>query len=204
MEAIADACESSKAAFVGIIHNNKRGDADAIGKILGASSIVGVSRAVWGFARDKEKKDEYYMALVKGNLARKRTGMKYQIIDATVVIAGKNEILPRTDWLGESEESADEVLQKNRDADGNGGKDAKKIDKAKALVMSKLEAGSMLLRDLYREGDKEGISDKTIQRANRELGVFVKKQPSGPWWVSLDDSEPWHVAEKTMTADEGL
>ena len=35
MEAIADACESSKTAFVGIIHNNKRGDADAIGKILG-------------------------------------------------------------------------------------------------------------------------------------------------------------------------
>jgi hypothetical protein len=203
MEAIADACESSKAAFVGIIHNNKRGDADAIGKILGASSIVGVSRAVWGFARDKGKKDECYMALVKGNLARKRTGMKYQIVDATVVIAGKNEILPRTDWLGESEESADEVLQKNRDADGTG-KDSKKIDKAKALVQTQLEKGDMLLRDLYREAEKENISAKTIQRANRELGIYVNKQPSGPWWVSLDKAEPWYVAEKTMTADEGL
>jgi hypothetical protein len=200
MEAIADACESSKTAFVGIIHNNKRGDADAIGKILGASSIVGVSRAVWGFARDKEKMGEYFMSLVKGNLARKRTGMKYQIIDATVVIDGKNEILPRTDWLGESEESADEVLQKNRDADGSGNKDKKKIEVAKALVMAQLETGPKLLRDVYRIGEEQGISDKTIQRANRELGIFVRKQPSGPWWLSLNEEQPWHSEERVMTA----
>ena len=117
------------------------------------------------------------MSLVKGNLARKRTGMKYQIIDATVVIDGKNEILPRTDWLGESEESADEVLQKNRDADGSGNKDKKKIEVAKALVMAQLETGPKLLRDVYRVGEEQGISDKTIQRANRELGIFVRKQP---------------------------
>jgi hypothetical protein len=200
MEAIADACESSKTAFVGIIHNNKRGDADAIGKILGASSLVGVSRAVWGFARDKEKNGEYFMSLVKGNLARKRTGMKYQIIDATVVIDGKNEILPRTDWLGESEESADEVLQKNRDADGSGNKDKKKIEVAKALVMVQLETGSKLLRDVYRIGEEQGISAKTIQRANRELGIFVRKQPSGPWWLSLNEEQPWHSEERVMTA----
>lgn len=200
MEAIADACESSKTAFVGIIHNNKRGDADAIGKILGASSLVGVSRAVWGFARDKEKNGEYFMSLVKGNLARKRTGMKYQIIDATVVIDGKNEILPRTDWLGESEESADEVLQKNRDADGSGNKDKKKIEVAKALVMAQLETGPKLLRDVYRIGEEQGIGDKTIQRANRELGIFVRKQPGGPWWLSLNDEQPWHSGERVMTA----
>lgn len=205
MEAIADACESSKTAFVGIIHNNKRGDADAIGKILGASSVVGVSRAVWGFARDREKKGEYFMSLVKGNLARKRTGMKYQIIDATVVIDGKNEILPRTDWLGESEESADEVLQKNRDADGSGNKDKKKIEVAKALVMAQLETGPKLLRDVYRIGEEQGISDKTIQRANRDLGIFVRKQPGGPWWLSLNEEQPWHSEERVMTAEaDGL
>jgi hypothetical protein len=126
--------------------------------------------------------------------------MKYQIIDATVVIDGKNEILPRTDWLGESEESADEVLQKNRDADGSGNKDKKKIEVAKALVMAQLETGPKLLRDVYRIGEEQGISDKTIQRANRELGIFVRKQPSGPWWLSLNEGQPWHSEERVMTA----
>jgi putative DNA primase/helicase len=205
MEAIADACESSKTAFVGIIHNNKRGDADAIGKILGASSIVGVSRAVWGFARDKEKKGEYYMSLVKGNLARKRSGMKYQIVDATVVIDGKSEILPRTDWLGESEESADEVLQKNREA---GEKHDSKIDVAKALIQAELEKQPRLAREMFSTGEKQNVSEETMRRAYRELGVYVRKQPGGPWWWSLtDEDEPWRTVpskEKVMAAEEAL
>jgi hypothetical protein len=200
MEAIADACEATRAAFIGIIHNNKRGDADAIGKILGASSVVGVSRAVWGFAKDKEKKGEFFMSLVKGNLARKRDGMKYQIIDAFVLIDGKNEILPRIEWLGESEESADEVMAKNKNV--GEGKD-KKHGVAVALIESALKVAPRLARDMYALGEKQGLSDMTMKRAYRELGVFVKKQPGGPWWWSFDEAEPWR-GEPVMEAGEAL
>jgi putative DNA primase/helicase len=198
MEAIQAACDESKTAFIGIIHNNKRGDADAIGKILGASSIVGVSRAVWGFCKDKEKKGEFYMSLVKGNLSRKRSGMKYMIEDAFVEIDGEKEILPKTAWIGESEESADEVMQKNRDAEG-AGKDDKKSGKATALIQGELEKAPRLAREMYELGEKEGIGEKTMKRAVKELGIFVKKQPSGPWWWSLNEAEPWNIEERIMT-----
>ena len=211
MEAIADACEASRTAFVGIIHNNKRGDTDAIGKILGASSIVGVSRAVWGFCKDKEKPGEFFMSLVKGNLARKRSGMKYQIIDATVVINGENEILPRTDWLGESEESADEVMKKNRDADGTG-KGDKKIDTIKLLLQKVLDeatGNAVLLREFYTLCEKEGLGEtekikKTVQRAIKDIGAVCDKPPGsrGPWWVYMDiDAKPW-VSEPTIVDQE--
>jgi putative DNA primase/helicase len=87
LEAIQAACDKSKCALVGIIHHNKRSDTDAIGKVMGGSAVVGVSRAVWGFSRDSENKDEFYMALVKGNLAKKRTGMKYKIDEAEIAMA---------------------------------------------------------------------------------------------------------------------
>ncbi|MGD0908547.1 MAG: AAA family ATPase [Candidatus Acidiferrales bacterium] len=211
MEAIQEACDESKTAFIGIIHNNKRGDADAIGKILGASSIVGVSRAVWGFCKDKEKKGEFFMSLVKGNLSRKRSGMKYQIIDATVVIDGENEILPKTDWIGEAEESMDEVMQKNKDAEGESGKD-KKIDMIKLLlqrVLDEAAGNAILLRDFYSLCEKQGLGEvekikKTVQRAIKDIGAVCDKPPGsrGPWWIFMDiDATPW-VSEPMMADQE--
>jgi hypothetical protein len=211
MEAVADACESSKAAFVAVIHNNKRGDADAIGKILGASSIVGVSRAVWGFAKDRDREGEHFMSLVKGNLARNRSGMKYRIVDAAVTIGGKETVQPRTEWIGVSEESADEVLAKSREklAGGN----TKKIDRACRMLEEQLADGPKLLRELYELGVTLGIGEtseavkKTVQRASRYLGVWTIKPPhaKGPWWASLEeDAEPWNPPEKTFPAEDAL
>jgi AAA domain-containing protein len=200
MEAVAEACDQSGVSFVAIIHNNKRGDADAIGKILGASSVVGVSRAVWGFAHDPEDNDKKYMTLVKGNLARNRKGMKYRIADATVVIKGKDRVLPRIEWMEETDASANDVLDMQRDSSGR--KDAKKIDMIKLLLQKQLDetpGNAILLRDFYSLCEKERLGDgdkikKTVQRAVKDIGATTAKPPNskGPWWIMMDiDAQPW-------------
>jgi putative DNA primase/helicase len=183
MEAIADAMDGTKCAFVGIIHNNKRGDADSISKILGASSVVGVARAVWGFGYDADDKTLRHMLLIKGNLSEKRTGMSYKLRNTSINLDnGEADGQPVCDWQGETDEDADDMLAKKREKAKNGGADLKS-DAAQMMLRRELANGWRLLRDLHRIREKEGISESTMKRARYALGVIATK--SAPWMWAL-------------------
>jgi putative DNA primase/helicase len=182
MEAIADAMEGTKCAFIGIIHNNKRGDADSISKILGASSVVGVARAVWGFGYDSDDKTLRHMLLVKGNLSEKRTGMSYKLVNTPIKLDdGEEDRQPVCDWQGETDEDADDMLAKKREKAKNGGVELKS-DAAQTMLLRELDSGWRLLRDLHRIRETEGISESTMKRARYTLGIICTK--SAPWmWI---------------------
>jgi len=183
MEAIADAMEGTKCAFVGIIHNNKRGDADSISKILGASSVVGVARAVWGFGYDADDKTLRHMLLIKGNLSEKRTGMSYKLVSTPIKLdKGDDDGQPVCDWQGETDEDADDMLAKKREKAKSGGADLKS-DAAQMMLTRELANGWRLLRDLHRQREKEGISESTMKRARYALGIIATK--SSPWMWAL-------------------
>lgn len=52
----------------------------------GAAAVSGSSRSVWMFSRDPEDKSLYHMTNVKGNLAKKKTGLDYTIEDREAII----------------------------------------------------------------------------------------------------------------------
>jgi putative DNA primase/helicase len=183
MEAIADAMDGTKCAFVAIIHNNKRGDADSISKILGASSVVGVARAVWGFGYDADDKTLRHMLLIKGNLSEKRTGMNYKLVDTTIKLdGGEEDHQPICDWQGETDEDADDMLAKKREKAKNGSPELKG-DAAQMMLIRELADGWRLLRDLHRIREKEGISESTMKRARYALGIISTK--SAPWMWAM-------------------
>jgi RecA-family ATPase len=183
LEAIQNACEKSHAALIGIVHHNKRGDADALGKVLGGSAVVGVSRAVWQFTRDSDNKEEFYMTLVKGNLAKKRTGMKYKISEAKITMSdGTDTGVPHTEWLGETNLDANEVLQQERDNAKSAGN--QKVDVASLLIKSELESGAKMATDMYRKRDAEGIDERPFKNAFYKLGVVAVNR-KGKWWWEL-------------------
>jgi hypothetical protein len=135
LESIVAAIEKSRAALVGIVHHNKKADVDAIGKVLGGSAIVGIARAVWAFSRDREAKTEFYMALVKGNLSKKRTGIKYGIDDVEVPLPDdRTTKAPFIVWKEESDLDANDLLDLERDRAKNGGK--KLMDACSLLIQS--------------------------------------------------------------------
>ena len=196
MEGIADAMEGTKCAFVGIIHNNKRGDADSISKILGASSVVGVARAVWGFGYDADDKTLRHMLLVKGNLSEKRTGMSYKLVNTEIRLDdGEEDGQPFCDWQGETDEDADDMLAKKRQKAKNGGAELKG-DAAQIMLKRELADGWQPLRDLHRVREKEGISESTMKRARYALGVISTK--SAPWMWAM----PGTPLPKPTTAEE--
>jgi len=195
MHAIADAMEGTKAAFLGIIHNNKRSDAKAIEKILGASSIVGVARAVWAFLRDDDNKDECLMSLVKGNLSKKRSGLRYAIVDGEARLKDGKVTVSKIDWLGDDERDADDVMAEQKEAAGER-KDSRQMTLAKAFLTMQVKGHPVLARDMYPLAEAEGINERTLRRALHELGISWDKRKDGTYWL-------WPVApDYTPETDE--
>jgi hypothetical protein len=187
MDALSEACRASKAAFVGIMHYNKKSDVDALQKILGASSIVGSARTVWAFSRDPEDKSERYMSCAKNNLSKNHRGMKYKIGERTVRFSdGAEDTVGCMEWLGQTEEDADQILTKERDAAKNP-KDGK-LEEAKLLVQTELAKGEQRASGMFRLGEGRNISTETMRRAYRSLGV-VPYQKNGGWWWALPGME---------------
>ncbi|MGA8491306.1 MAG: AAA family ATPase, partial [Terriglobales bacterium] len=77
MDGLARTFRDCGAAFIGVSHHNKKNDADAVQAILGASSVAGSVRAAYSCSKDPESEGEFYFTLVKGNLTKKRGGMKF-------------------------------------------------------------------------------------------------------------------------------
>jgi RecA-family ATPase len=181
MEGMADAVRGTRASIVGLIHHNKRSDVDALQKILGASSVAGVARAAWGFGRDPDDRTLFYMALVKGNLAKKRTGMKYRIEEVHVDSPDGPLGVPRIQWDGQMDEDANDMLAAERD---KGEKRDRKLDLATALIKLELERGPRQSREVYAKGESEGIGERTMKTAARQLGIVHEKRQNG-WFMSM-------------------
>jgi hypothetical protein len=182
MEGIADAMEGAKCAFIGIIHNNKRGDADSISKILGGSSVVGVARAVWGFGFDAEDKTLRHMLLVKGNLSEKRSGISYKLVNTPITLDnGEEDRQPLCEWQGETEDDADDMLAKKREHARN--PEDSKVSLAKLVLQAELGTGKKLAEEMYRLGEKEGISARTMKRAHKAIGGMCTKTRPYCWYL---------------------
>jgi|SRR5579872_103104 len=182
MDALSEACRASKAAFIGIMHYNKKSDVAALEKILGASSIVGSARTVWAFSRDPDDKTERHMSCAKNNLSKNHRGMKYRIGERLVKFSdGSEDTVGCMEWLGETEEDADEMLTKERDTAKNP-KDSK-FEEAKLLVQTELAKREQRARDMFRLGEARNISTETMRRAYRCLGVVPYQKNNGWWWA---------------------
>ena len=197
MDALAAAFRDVKACFLAVIHHNKRSDADAVQKILGAASVAGAVRAAWGFSRDPENDEEFIMARVKGNLSQKKTGLKYRIEEAEV--GGVKA--PHIVWGSECEETANEVMDKEKEASSNR-RENKHVSIAKAIIIEKLKNGSCPARDIFSAGEAEGISAKVMRRAKAEMKVQHIQKRDGWYWFqehpTVDAVMPENIVEEVM------
>lgn len=189
MDALAKAFGYCKACFLGLVHHNKKSDVDALQKILGASSVAGSVRAIYGCSRDPENEDECYFTLVKGNLTKNRGGMKYRMAEKPI---DGSITAPYVEWAGTTEHDANAVMAIEKEA-----RFSKKagVDKARLFLPMALEKGPRPARELYSEAEAEGISNDQMKRAKAELKVRVERKKDG-WYWALPKS-----AEFNMLAD---
>ena len=132
----------------------------------GSLAFVAAARAGWMIGRDKNQRDRRLMVPAKMNLAPDSTGLAYSVVSSDI------SNVPRVEWESVPVTmSADEVLA--METDDEEGQSA--LDEAEAFLDQVLEDGPVSSLEVQRGAKEMGISEKTLRRAKKKLGVQSRR-----------------------------
>jgi hypothetical protein len=204
-------CQETKVSVIAIIHENKRGDASATDKILGAGALSQVVRAGLRFSTDPENKGDFIMANIKNNLSRAGGGLRYKIEGAEVELPdGTPMETTLIDWGEQHSMTADDVLNAAIELGvekKKAGRPDVKTSAALLFLAKVLDAGPKLSSEIYELAEAAKIAGDTLKKAKYQLGLEYKKDNNGKHggrtWCRLPGHEGSESQQKWW-ASEGL
>lgn len=146
----------------------------------GSIGIIGAARFALLAARDPDDPtgQRRVLTTTKHNLAPPPEAMAYEI-------EAINDV-PRIKWLGPSEHTAATLIADPGDSDTRSA-----LDEAKEWLRDRLATGMVPTVDVVQEAKGVGISQRTLARAKKTLGVRSEARGTGPgrWHLYLPDDE---------------
>lgn len=178
---LKDWASHRRIAVVFITHVNKaQGQLDAMARVIGGVAWVNAVRAAHLFARDPEDETKMVFVPLKMNLAKRRNGLAYRIVESGDVA--------KVEWLGEIETTADEAIKY-------------KIKPRRQLARDWLierfqEKREWESSELFKAAKEDNVSKNAIYEAKDSLSlprarrqVSENGDVSWYWWVPPD----WHL-----------
>ncbi len=164
-------------AVLAIAHRRKSSGTVADDMALGSRAFTGLARSVWHLSKDRDDAGLRLLLPGKNNLAPESDGLAFRIAGNPGVIHWEADPVAMT---------ADEALARE-----NGGKDGNHsaIDEAEAWLRDTLANGSYYAKELKDMAKRDGISERTLDRAANNLNV--RRGPDsfgGPWSWSLPET----------------
>jgi len=186
---IKEMCERTGVTFFGLGHFNKRSDVSALGAVSGAVANTGLPRAVFLCMKDpRGETGDMLMLLGKGNLTRRRTGLRYRFREEKVICDnGKPNFVPTIEWRGEETEDADTVNENARNPE------AKASLRAERFLREYLKEDEQPSTEIFAAAEKKNIKRGTLFTVKKALGIRAIKR-TGIWW--------WQPIEQPKTAGE--
>jgi hypothetical protein len=195
---LANLAQESGAAIIIVRHLRKSEHESAIYAGGGSIGIIGQARTGLLVAEDPANRENRILAVTKCNVAAKAPSLRFRF--STPGPDQPTLLAPRVDWLGESQLSADELVQTAR----RGRRDGPR-DEATAFLKEALSDQPMPANWIKKEAKERGIASATLERAKRELGVKSKRREwfknkgtklgdsSSPddrwfWWIEPSDN----------------
>ena len=164
---LCELAERRRVALLGITHLSK-GQAKAINAIIGSIAFVAAARSAYLVAQDPDDEKQRLFLPIKNNLAS-CTGLSFTIEDGRC-LWNSDAVLVSADDIGESDETP--------------------RAEAKQWLESKLEKASMPAKWILAESRKDGVAEKTLRRAGKELGVVHER---------VGDSWSWRLPSTAKT-----
>lgn len=185
---LANLAEEFQITVLMIGHFNKNTNVGAaMDKAQGARAWVAVPRAVWGFVRNPDNKQERIIGSLKVNNVREEdAGMTFTVEDRVIGTQkdGKPWIVGGVCWGRKAECSLDEIIDSERPEN-------RRDSVGERFIQNALKDGVRKARDIYSEADKQSISESTVKRACNSLGILKYELPEGGWiWQLKDDPTP--------------
>jgi AAA domain-containing protein/bifunctional DNA primase/polymerase-like protein len=188
---LKDMAEELHIAVIGISHFNKKDDIkSALLRVSDSIAYVAAARHVYAVLDDPEDKNSKLFVKAKNNLARDTKALRYGMGVKAVGYddrLGVDITAPYIIWHPQHVEiTANEAMQ------AAGGHTAKR--EAREFLLERLEAGPRKSDDIIEEAKQEGIAEKTLRRAKKELGVKARREggSDGTWFWGLPPKNAAH------------
>lgn len=157
------------AVFI-VHHNRKSTEGGALQRVGNSGAILAAARVGWAVLRDQNDRERRLLLPLKNNLAPDSGGLAFRVVgkQPTAALHWERGIVTIT---------ADEALAPHRDASPR--------DEAKEFLREELADGSLPAKEVFERAKANGIADKTVRRAAKNLGVVKRKAGLGGWEWSL-------------------
>lgn len=188
---LAQLAQQLRCGALGLAHLNKTADVkDLLNRTMGSKGFTTATRSVLGVGEHPQQPGERLCVLAKANMVNKDAvpAVRFRIETALLPSLDEDNLEPvdtsRAVFLGEEHGvNPNSILAVDDDT---------KTAMAEAIefLESALANGRKLRKDLVRIGKQEGISDRTLDRAAKQLGVesWRDQVAGGPAWWSLPPS----------------
>jgi putative DNA primase/helicase len=179
LEPIAAFAENHKVAVLGVTHPPKAAEGNALRAFTGSFAFVAAPRVAFYVTKEPET-DRRVLLPVKNNIGMKALGLGYHIGTKTIT----NEITaPNVLWSDEPVNvTADQAIAAANASIKDGGS----MKEAKDLLRELMAKGPIAAKDGEEAAEANGISERTLRRARKELGVKAAKDGfNGGWMWSL-------------------
>ena len=147
-------------------HLNKQEGGRSLYRGAGSIGFQGACRSTWLVGADPTQPGRRVLAQVKNSLAPPQPSLAF-------TLAGDPGAAPRLTWLGTSPLTADEL------AAGTVGVRKRPHDLAGDFLAKFLGEGPRTSREIWEAARKEGLSERTLYRAKKELEVEVQLVQEG-------------------------
>lgn len=169
---LAAMAERRRCAVIIIRHINKNGQANPLYRGGGSIGIIGAARFGLLVAADPDDSEKRVLASTKCNIGKKPATLSFRLES----VVGTD--VARVSWLGESHHTAASVLAQPEDED-----DRTASADATTVLREILSGGPLSAKTVKDEARDAGISERTLWRAKKTLGVVAKKAGFGGGWV---------------------
>jgi hypothetical protein len=164
-----------------IYHLKKRGGDQALYRGLGSIAFTAACRSAWLVGADPEQPGRHILAQVKNNLAPPQPSLAFRL-------DGQPAQTPSLLWLGPSALSCNQLLAGHRRAAAR--------DDASRFLAAFLAQGPRSSREVWTAAQEQGLSERTLKRAKRRLGLRSQK-------ASRDGVTQWYclLPSQKLAAD---
>jgi putative DNA primase/helicase len=177
--------QQEKATVIGVMHLKKGLEREAVNAIGGSIAWTAAPRSVLLLTRHEDRQtypDRRVLFHPKCNVGREQPPLEFDIVEVGYGEQGPFET-SFVQWLGEAQHDLGEAM-------GNGAGAPKKVDKAQEWLRKMLAGAPVPATVLEQAATDHGISDRTLRRARKALGVLAKHvvDDDGPRWeLTLPD-----------------
>jgi Bifunctional DNA primase/polymerase, N-terminal/AAA domain len=168
---LARIAEWQRLAVAAVVHFNGSPSTDVRSRISGSKALRDAARSVLVCGADPSDESRFVVVQDKNSFGPKaKTGTAYRIVTRYVERDGKVHETSGIEWLGDVPMDARQLLAGPDDPEAR-----TEQDEAADFLRSYLAHGAQPSDDVKKAAAREGIAERTLQRARRTIGVEVER-----------------------------